>query len=154
MLIFTLDLNESVDELLVVDLVAQLLKSLQARDPLVDGANCVADQLGESWVAAVQPSAWGHTIGLVLELSRVEMIEFGEDRLFEKLRVQSCDTIHSVRAHNRQECHANLLFVAFFDEGHARDFLSIAGVLGLDFLEEVVVDEVDELHVSWQELCE
>lgn len=104
-------------------------------------------------VAAVDPSSWGHTIRLVLEFLRVKLIEFLEDSVSKELGVESSNTVDGMGAHDRQVGHPDLLLVALFDQRHPRDLCAVTRVLGLELLDVVVVDQVDQLEVSGQELA-
>mgnify|MGYP001470367576 CR=1 FL=1 len=99
-LVLPLDVDESVLEGLISGIWYKLLKVLEGGDPLIDTTKGITEQVGESWVAAMDPSSWCDTIGLVLELSFVELIELLEDGGLEQLGVQGCDSVDGVRAYN------------------------------------------------------
>ena len=87
----SLDLDESVLEVFVTSIWHELLQVLEGSDPLIDSTEGIADEIGELWVAAMDPSSWSDTIGLVLELSFVELIELRENGFLQKLGVKGCD---------------------------------------------------------------
>ena len=77
-LVLDLDLDELVNEGLVGSIWHKELQVVESGDPLIDTTEGVTDQLRKFWVAAVDPSSWGNTVGLVLELSWVELVKFLE----------------------------------------------------------------------------
>ena len=66
--------------------------------------------------------------------------------------MQGCNSVNCMRADDREIGHANFLIIAFLDKGHTGDLLVITRTLLLHGLKEVVIDQVDDLHVSWQQL--
>ena len=50
------------------------LKQVQILDPVI-GAQGLRDERGQLRVAVGQPAAWGHAVGLVLELLREDLHE-------------------------------------------------------------------------------
>ena len=100
----------------------------------------------------MKPASRRHTVSLVLDLSRIQTIELREDRRFDELGMQGGYSVDSVRADDGEIGHANLLIISFFDKGHTLDFLVITRILLLYSLKEVVIDKVDDLHVSWKQL--
>ena len=65
------DFDKFVNKLAVLCLSAQLLESVKTSDPLVNATNSLTDEVGQSWVAAVDPPAWSYSVGLVLNLAWV-----------------------------------------------------------------------------------
>jgi hypothetical protein len=98
----------------------------------------------------MDPSSWGNTIGLILDLSWVEVIEFLEDSLFQELRVKGSDTIDGVRADDTKVGHSDLLWPSFFDETHSSNFFTVSWVLLLELSNINVIDQVDKLKMSWE----
>ena len=84
-LVLSLDLDESIHEVFVSCIGSQLLQVVERRDPLVDATEGVTDQVGELWITAVDPSSWSDTVGLVLEFTRVQLVELFEDSLLQEL---------------------------------------------------------------------
>ena len=66
--------------------------------------------------------------------------------------MEGSDSIDSVGAHDGHVCHSDFLLSAFLDKGHACYLLSVAWVSLLKLLDEQVVDEIDQFHVSWEEM--
>ena len=151
-LVLALDILEGIDEVWVVGVITELLQRLQISDPLIDRANSLADQVRKARIAAVKPAARRNTVSLVLDLSRVHLVELRKDRRFDEFRVQGGHSIDCVRANNREVGHSNLLFIALLDKGHTGDLLVVTRVLLLHSLKEVVIDEVDDLHMPGQQL--
>ncbi len=150
----SLDLAEASDKVFVVSMLTELTESVHVADPLIDITDSLTDELRETWVAAVEPAARSHSICLVLDLAWLELVELREDRSTKQIRVKGCDTVDGVRADDGQVSHADLsgVTLSLFNERHAREFLTITRVLGRDGLKEVVIDLVDELHVSREQL--
>ena len=151
-LVLALDILEGIDEVWVVGVITELLQRLQISDPLIDRANSLADQVRKARIAAVKPAARRNTVSLVLDLSRVHLVELRKDRRFDEFRVQGGHSIDCVRANNREVGHSNLLIIALLDKGHTGDLLVVTRVLLLHSLKEVVIDEVDDLHMPGQQL--
>ena len=68
--------------------------------------------------------------------------------------MQSRDTVNGMRAHNGQESHAHPLLISLLNEGHPADLLGVTRVLSPHLFQEVVIDEVDQVHVPRQQLCQ
>jgi hypothetical protein len=96
-----------------------LSQVVESGDPLVDTTEGVTDELGELWVAAMDPSSWGDTVGLVLEFTWVELIELTEDSLLEEFRVEGGDTVDGVGADDDEVGHSDFLWPSFLDQGHS-----------------------------------
>lgn len=150
-LVLLLDINELILELLVGGVRHQVSQVVESGDPLINTSESLTDQVRKSWVAAVDPSSWSNTVGLVLELAWVKCVEFAENSIFQELRMKSCDTVDSVRANDSEVSHSDFLWVSFFDQGHSLNFISVSWVLLLKFSQINMVDQVDELQVSWQQ---
>ena len=136
----------------VVCIRSQLLEVVERSDPLVDATQSIAKQFRKSGVAAVDPSSWSNSVGLILKLSWVELVEFLENSLFQQLRMKGSDSIDCVRANNTQIGHPDFLGVAFLNEGQPLNLGTITWVLLLQFGQVNVVDQIDELHVSWKKI--
>jgi hypothetical protein len=145
------DLDELLLELLVVSIWDQFSQVVNSGDPFINSTECITDELGESWVAAMDPSSWSNSIGLVLELSRIQLIEFTENSLFKKLRVESSNTVNSVGADDSKISHSDFLWPSFFNQGHSTNLFTVSWVFLLQLGQVDVVDQIDELQVSWQE---
>ena len=152
LLVLALDIFEGTDKVWVVGVIAELLQRIKISDPFINRADSLADQVRKTRVAAVKPASRRHTVSLVLDLSRIQTIELREDRRFDELCVQGGDSIDCMRADDGEIGHAYLLIISFFDKGHTLDFLVITRILLLYSLKEVVIDQVDDLHVSWEQL--
>jgi len=149
-LVLSLDLNELVLESLISGVWSKLLKVFERSDPLIDTSESVTEQVGELWVAAMNPSSWSDTIGLVLKLTLIEVIELFENSLLEKFRVECCDTVDGVGADDGKVSHSNFLWPSLLDQTHSFDLLVITWVLLLQLADVQVVDLVDEFQVSWE----
>ena len=68
--------------------------------------------------------------------------------------MEGSDSIDSVGAHDRHVCHSDLLLCAFLDERHACNLFSVSWVSLLELLDEEMVDEIDQFHVSWEEVLD
>ena len=84
-LVLSLDLDESIHEVFVGCIGSQLLQVVERCDPLVDATEGVTDQVRELWITAVDPSSWSDTVGLVLDFTRVQLVELFEDSLLQEL---------------------------------------------------------------------
>lgn len=151
-LVLSLDFDEVGHEVGVVSVRHELLQVVERGDPLVDATESIADQLGETWIAAMNPSSGSNSVRLVLEFSWIELMELLEDGLLEELRMECGDTVNGMRAHDTEICHPDLFGVALLDERQPCDFAGISWVLLLQFCQVNVVDQIDELHVSWQKI--
>jgi len=150
-LVLLLDSDELVLELSVGSVWHQLSQVVESGDPLVDTTEGVTDELGELWVAAMDPSSWGNTVGLVLELAWVELIELTEDSLLEEFRVEGGDTVDGVGADDGEVSHSDFLWPSFLDQGHSLDLVTVTWVLLGQLGDVDMVDQIDELKMSWQQ---
>jgi hypothetical protein len=73
------DFDELVNESLVSGVWFELSQVVESSDPLIDTSESVTDELRKFWVAAVDPSSWGNTVGLVLKFTWIKLIEFLEE---------------------------------------------------------------------------
>jgi len=87
----------------------------------------------------VDPAAGCDTISFVLNLSRVILIEIFKQGFLKKVWVECSDTIYSVGAHDCKVRHANLLILAFLDDTHTANPLSLVRVPLLKFLDVEVI---------------
>lgn len=99
----------------------------------------------------MNPSSRCDTIRFVLELSFIELIKLLENGSLEQLRMKSGYTVDSVRAHNREVSHSDLLWPSLFNQTHSLNLLVVTWVFLLQLLDIHVVDVEDKLQVSWQE---
>lgn len=118
----------------------ELVKVVKGGDPLVDTTKGITDKIGELWVAAVDPSSWGNTVGLVLDFTWVEVVEFLENGSFQELGVKGSDTVNGVRTDDTEISHSNLLWPSLLDETHSTDLLAISWVLLLELSNVDMVD--------------
>jgi len=115
----SLDINELLHESLVGGVGHKLLEVIKRSNPFINSTKSFTNKIGESWVAAVNPSSWSNTVGLVLQLAWIKLIKLGEDCLLEKVRVKSSDTIDSVGADDGEVGHSNLLWISLLDKTHS-----------------------------------
>jgi hypothetical protein len=87
-----------------------------------------------------------------LEFAWIELVEFLENSLFKQFRMESSDSVNGVRANDTEIGHPDFLGVAFFDERQPLDLSRIAWILLLEFRQIDVVDQIDDLHVSWKKI--
>ena len=78
-LVLPLDFDESVLKGLVGCVWSELLEVLKGSDPFVNSAEGITNQIRKGWVAAVDPSSWGDTIGLILKFTLIKVVEFLEN---------------------------------------------------------------------------
>lgn len=98
---------------------------------------------------------WGDAVGDVGEkVPTLELDKVSEDGSLEKLTVKLGDTIDLERADNSEESHPDVFRRAFLDDRHSLDTIHVVRPSLGDLSEEVVVDPVDDLKVSRQELFE
>ena len=64
------------------------------------------------------------------------------------------NTIDLVRSNNGQEGHSNHLWLRFLDDRNSVEQLPFLGEFALNSLEEVQVDLVNDLQVSWKQVLE
>ena len=102
----------------------------------------------------MNPSSWGHTVGLVLELAWIVGIPLAEDGLAKELGMKSSNSIDSVSTHDRHVGHADLLLSRLLDERHARDLVIVTWVLLLKVLNMEMVHKVDQFHVTWKKVLD
>ena len=81
-----------------------------------------------------------------------QLVEVAEHRILKDLRVERSHTIHVVRTHNSHVSHPHLLvFTLALDHGEHLLLVAIAWVLLADLLEEYMIDEVNEVHVTGEQ---
>mmetsp|Transcript_26895 Transcript_26895/g.40991 ORF Transcript_26895/g.40991 Transcript_26895/m.40991 type:complete len:327 (-) Transcript_26895:1261-2241(-) len=151
-LVLSLNVDEPVDEVLVAGVGHQLGEVIKASHPLVDAAHGVAEQVRQLGVAAVDPSARSHSVGLVLNFAGVELVELLEDGGSQEVRVEGSHSVDGVGANDGEVGHPDLLGEALLDETHAHDLGIVSGVLLSELLQVDVVDKVDQLHVARQQV--
>ena len=110
----------------------ELVKVVKGGDPLINATKGITDKIGELWVAAMDPSSWGNTVGLVLNFTWVKVIEFLENGSLQELGVKGSDTVDGVRTDDTEIGHSNLLGPSLLDETHTSNLLSIYWVLLLE----------------------
>ena len=154
LLVGALDVDELLLEVGVSRIGHQLLEVLERGNPLVNTTEGIGKQIRQGRVAAVDPTTRGDTVGLVLELAGVELIELTEDGGSQKVSMELSDTVDSVRADDGEVGHTDLLGEALLNETHAHNLLLIAGELLSKLLEVNVVNEIDELEVTRKEAAD
>ena len=117
-------------------------------------ADLRGDEVGEARVGGLQPAARRDAVGLVVELAGIKCVEVGEEMLLEQLGVERRDAVDRVAADDGEIGHADHLHAALLDERHAALLLRIAGIGGLDGLEQALVDLENELQVARQDFLE
>lgn len=150
-LVISLNVNKLLHERSVGGVWGDVVQVVEAGDPLIDSSEGIAEKLGESWVTAMDPSSWGDTVGLVLELAWVEFMELLEDSLLQELGVESGNTVDGVGADDGKVGHSDFLWVSLLNDGHSLDLLVIIWELLLELGDIDMVDQIDELQMSWEE---
>ena len=151
-LVGMLDLGELLDELVILRQRFEALEQLQVAQPLV-GAQAFGDQVGQARVGQLDEAAGGHAVGHVRELLAVQVGEVLERDVLEQLRVQLGHAVDVRAAGHGQVGHAHLRVVTLGDDAHALDLGLVAGLAG-DLVQEVVVDLVDDLQMTRQQLAD
>lgn len=149
--VLLLDGNEFLLEGFIASIWFELVKVVKGGDPLINATKGITDKIRELWVAAMDPSSWGNTVGLVLNFTWVEVIEFLENGSLQELGVKGSDTVNGVRTDDTEIGHSNLLGPSLFDETHSTNLLSISWVLLLELSNVDMVDEVNKLKMSWEQ---
>lgn len=81
----TLDFNKSILETFVTCIWDQTFQIIKTCNPFVNTSKSLTEKIGKVWVAAMNPTTGGHTVSLVLNLSRVKLIEFTENSFFQQI---------------------------------------------------------------------
>ena len=137
---------------MIVGIRNQLLEVVERGDPLVYASEGLAEEVRQLRVAAVDPSSWGYSIGLVLDFAWVKFIELLEKSSFQQVRVEGSNTIDCMGADNGEVSHPYLLGPSFFDDTHSSDFAWVSWVFLLQFSDVNMVDQIDKIHMSWQQV--
>jgi hypothetical protein len=130
----------------------KLLKVVKGSNPLINSSQSFTEQVRESWVAAIDPSSWGDSVSLILDLTWIELIELTEKSCLQQVRMESSHTINSMGANDREICHSNLLWPSFLNKTHPSNFGWISWIFLLKLGDIDMVDQIDEIHVSWQQV--
>lgn len=152
-LVVFLDLDKSLLEVRVISIWSQLSQVLKESNPLINASKGLTEQVRKLWIAAMDPSSWSDTIGLVLKLVWIQLIEFLKDGFLQELTMQSSHTVDSVRAHDGQVGHSNFLGITFFNQTHSCDLCFITWILLFESLNVQMVDQVNNLQMSWQQFA-
>ena len=125
-------------------------------------ADLVTQQLSQTRIGLIQPSPVCDTVGDILELVRRIQIFFVEYAVLDDLRVQLGNAVDTVRSHDAQGSHVDLVVL---DNRHAGGLCTVAAVafhqtgtvavVDLhDDLEDTRHDLLDQIHVPlFQSLC-
>lgn len=116
LLVLLFDLDELILELLIIGIWDQISQVVKSSDPLINTSESITDKFGKLWVAAMNPSSWGNTVGLVLELTWIEGIEFTENGLLKKFRMEGSNTVDGMGADNSKISHSDFLWPSFFNQ--------------------------------------
>ena len=153
LLVAALDVHELLLEGRIISELDSAPGQVQVARPVL--ANGLGVESGELAVAAEEPAAGSNAVGDVAELLRPNLCVLGEEVFLDELGVDLGDAVDLVGADNAEIAHADLLDLAFLDEGElcldgivARP-LSVNGVL-----EEPAVDLVDDLEVAGKNALE
>lgn len=99
--ISTLDFNKSILETFVTCIWDQTFQIVKTCNPFVNTSKSLTDKIGKVWVAAMNPTTGSDTVSLVLNLSRIELIEFTKNSFFQQIWMKSSNSIDCVWAYNR-----------------------------------------------------
>jgi len=147
--VLLLDLDKLILELSVRSIWHQLSQVVKSSDPLVNTTKGITDEIREFWVAAMNPSSWSNTVGLVLEFTWVKLIELTEDSLLKKFRMESSDTVNGMGAHNSEESHSDFLWPSLLNQGHSLDLVSVTWILLHQLGNVNMVDQINKFKMSW-----
>lgn len=89
-----------------------------------------------------------------MDLAWIELIKLTEQSGLQEVRVESCDAIDSMRANDREVSHPHLLWPSLFDEAHSANLGRVTWVFLLQFGDVDVIDQIDEIHVPWQQVLD
>lgn len=93
---------------------------------------------------------WSDTVGDVGEkVTTLELDKVSEDGSLEKLTMKLGHTVDLERTDNSEESHPDIFRRAFLDDRHSSDTVHVVWPSLGNLTQEVVVDSVDDLEVSW-----
>ena len=106
-LVVSLDFCKGLCKCGIVCKRAELCKLVCIGDPL--GTDGFGDQLGQVRVGGEQPAPGSDSVGLVLELLGVDLVELREHRVLEKIGMQLRHSVDCVASDDCQVGHADVL---------------------------------------------
>ncbi|KNC22834.1 hypothetical protein FF38_08040 [Lucilia cuprina] len=136
---------------LEVGVLSPLLQSnqlIQMYGPFV--ANLFADQIRQARVAEQQPTTRSNTVGLVLELVGLHLVEQTEKIILQDLGVNSGYTVDGMGTNNGQMSHVNAFLTIFFNQRHAAHTIHVTGIEFLNIFHVQEVNVIDNLQVTRQ----
>ena len=119
----------------------QVAQPVQIVFPIL--ANRRGDQIRQRAVAHFQPAARRHTIGLVHDPVRMQLVQFGEQVGLDQIGMQRRNTVDLMRHDKGQLAHPHLVMLDDADVMRSR------GV----FRPVPIVDPLDDLHVARQDIA-
>ena len=93
----------------------------------------------------------GNTIGLVIELIWIVLIEILQSAFLQNIGVQSCYAVNAKGANYSQTSHMNL---AILNNGQLMNQILIPWILGTNLIEEATVNLVNNHVDTWQQILE
>lgn len=154
LLVLQLDRLPLLAESFVIGVLLNLVEESEILE-VVKTTSLRSNELGQTWIGLVQPSARSDSIGNIGKaVDTKDLDKVLEDCGLDQIRVQLSHTVDLVRTNNSQVSHADHLWVRLLNDGHAAKKLAIIRELALHSLQEEEIDLVDDLKMSWQEVLE
>ena len=117
-------------------------------------ADRVDDELGESGIRLVEPAAEGDSVRFIDDAVGIDRIEVAEHRLPHEVGVQRRHAVDATGAQEREMAHSHAAAVVLLDHGDRRqERVVIVADVALR-VEVQRVDEIDDLHVSRQQVLD
>ncbi len=108
-------------------------------------------QLGQLRIGLIEPAAEGDAIGLAVDPLRIETMQVGEHGLAHQLSVQPRHAVGAVRTEESQVAHAYPAAMVLLDQRYRTQQLGVVDAALAQVVQMVGVDQVDDLHVPWQQ---
>ncbi len=153
-LIGILDFCPLLLELLVISILLEVIENIEIFQESKT-ASFACNKLRQSGVGLVQPTSWCDSVRDVRELIRSKDLDkVLENGSLDQIRMKFSDTVDLVGTDNSQESHANHFWLGLFDDRNASQEFPILWELALHSLQEIQVDLVDDLQMSWKQVLE
>ncbi len=103
----------------------------------------------------MQPTSWCDSVCDIRELVRSKYLDkVLEDGSSDQIGMKFGHTVDLVGADDGQVGHANHLRLGLFDDRNTAQEIPVLGKLPLNSLQEIQVDFVYDLEVSWKQVLE